>query len=243
MQKMEIENEKNNTQEQIPVPQTQQALTKLSASQLQYLSQILGIKINQDEISFFSSIEDLASFINTIKFPDKKKNETKDTLIEDLKSLKSEESLNKLKEEKNKKFSENVKSNGKTTLFHTAEKDELSPTMHAFYFCDKSKQILSDKDAAEFKNMNKCEVHVIDFVQSTIDQEDIYYANDDFTPSIKDILEFNKDRDNKHIFIILGASKVYDYVLDEGVELFNKILYSISKLENIGIILVDNYGM
>ena len=169
MQKMEIENEKNNTQEQIPVPQTQQALTKLSASQLQYLSQILGIKINQDEISFFSSIEDLASFINTIKFPDKKKNETKDTLIEDLKSLKSEESLNKLKEEKNKKFSENVKSNGKTTLFHTAEKDELSPTMHAFYFCDKSKQILSDKDAAEFKNMTFDPVYPRPFIKDNED--------------------------------------------------------------------------
>ena len=100
---------------------------------------------------------------------------------------------------------------------------------------------LLDDLIKEFKNMNNCEAHVIDFVQSTIDQEDIYYASDEFTPSIKDIIEFNKDRDNKHIFIVLGASKVYDYVLDEGVDLFNKILYNISKLENIGIILVDNY--
>ena len=169
MAKMEIENENNSAQEPIPNPQASSSLSTLSNSQLQYLSQILGIKINQDEISFFSSIEDLASFINTIKFPDKKKNETKDSLIDDLKSLKSEDSLNKFKEEKSKKFSEIVKSNGKTTTFHTAEKDELSPTMHAFYFCDKSKQILSDKDAAEFKNMTFDPVYPSNFLKDNED--------------------------------------------------------------------------
>ena len=53
-----------------------------------------------------------------------------------------------------KKFSDVVKLNGKTTIYNTAEKDDLSQTMHAFYFCDKSKQILSDKQAAEYKAMN-----------------------------------------------------------------------------------------
>ena len=43
------------------------------------------------------------------------------------------------------------KKNGKTIIYTTAEEDELSPTMKAFYFCDKSKQILSDKDSGEFK--------------------------------------------------------------------------------------------
>ena len=47
-----------------------------------------------------------------------------------------------------------VKLNGKTTIYHTAEKDELSQTMHAFYFCDKSKQIFSDKQTAEYKAMH-----------------------------------------------------------------------------------------
>lgn len=150
---MEIENEKNQPQEQIPNPQISSTLGASSNPQLKYLSQILGIKINPDELSFFSNIEELSSFINTLKFSDKKKNETKDSLIEDLKSLKQEDTLQKYKEEKTKKFSDCVKLNGKTTMYHTAEKDELSKTMHAFYFCDKSKQILPDKDAAEYKNM------------------------------------------------------------------------------------------
>ena len=150
---MEIENEKNPPQEQIHNPQISPSSESSSNPQLKYLSQILGIKINPDELSFFTNIEELSSFISTLKFSDKKKNETKDSLLEDLKSLKQEETLQKYKEEKSKKFSDCVKLNGKTAMFHTAEKDELSPTMHAFYFCDKSKQILPDKDAAEYKNM------------------------------------------------------------------------------------------
>ena len=166
---MEIEDEKNNSKENNQNTQESQNPGAFPNLNIQYLSQILGIKITQDELSFFNNIEDLTSFINSIKFPEKKKNETKDTLIEELKFLKSEETLQKYKEEKNKKFSEYVKLNGKTTVYLTAEKDELSPTMHAFYFCDKSKQILSDKDAAEFKNMNFDPVYPRPFLKDNED--------------------------------------------------------------------------
>ena len=166
---MEIEDEKNNSKENDTNPQESQNPGAIPNLNIQYLSQILGIKITQDELSFFNNIEDLTSFINSIKFPEKKKNETKDTLIEELKFLKSEETLQKYKEEKNKKFSEYLKLNGKTTVYLTAEKDELSPTMHAFYFCDKSKQILSDKDAAEFKNMNFDPVYPRPFLKDNED--------------------------------------------------------------------------
>ena len=166
---MEIENEKENTKDNNPNPQEAQNPGTIPNINVKYLSQILGTKITQDELSFFSNIDDLSSFINSIKFPDKKKNEAKDSLIEDLKFLKSEETLQKYKEEKSKKFSEYVKLNGKTTVYLTAEKDELSPTMHAFYFCDKSKQILSDKDAAEFKNMNFDPVYPRPFLKENED--------------------------------------------------------------------------
>ena len=166
---MEIENEKENTKENNPNPEDAQNQGTIQNLNIKYLSQILGTKITQDELSFFSNIDDLSSFINSIKFPDKKKNEAKDSLIEDLKFLKSEETLQKYKEEKSKKFSEYVKLNGKTTVYLTAEKDELSPTMHAFYFCDKSKQILSDKDAAEFKNMNFDPVYPRPFLKENED--------------------------------------------------------------------------
>ena len=166
---MEIENEKENSKDNNPNSEEAQNPGTIPNINVKFLSQILGTKITQDELSFFSNIDDLSSFINSIKFPDKKKNEAKDSLIEDLKFLKSEETLQKYKEEKSKKFSEYVKLNGKTTVYLTAEKDELSPTMHAFYFCDKSKQILSDKDAAEFKNMNFDPVYPRPFLKENED--------------------------------------------------------------------------
>ena len=120
---MEIENEKENSKDNNPNPEDAQNQGTIPNLNNKYLSQILGTKITQDELSFFSNIDDLSSFINSIKFPDKKKNEAKDSLIEDLKFLKSEETLQKYKEEKSKKFSEYVKLNGKTTVYLTAEKD------------------------------------------------------------------------------------------------------------------------
>lgn len=122
--------------------------------QLNYLSQVLGIKIKPEELNLFQDMNNLIQLINNIKFNDKKKNEVKDTITEDIRSLQNKESLQKLVEEKSKKFSDVVKHNGKITVYHTAEKDELSDTMHAFYFCDKSKQIFSDKQAAEYKAMH-----------------------------------------------------------------------------------------
>ena len=148
---MEVENEKEETHEINKNTSNSSSLQNLTDTQLKYLSQILGIKISHDEISLFANIEDLASFINSIKFPDKKKNETRDYLIEILHSFNSEESSKKISEEKSKNFNDCVKKNGKTIIYTTAEEDELSPTMKAFYFCDKSKQILSDKDSGEFK--------------------------------------------------------------------------------------------
>jgi hypothetical protein len=122
--------------------------------QLKCLSILLGIKIKPEELNLFKDMNELGLFINTIKFTDKKKNELRDIVSEEIKALENKESLKKLEEEKSKKFSDIVKLNGKTTVYHTAEKDELSQTMHAFYFCDKSKQIFSDKQTAEYKAMH-----------------------------------------------------------------------------------------
>ena len=125
-----------------------------SKNQINYINQLLGIKINQEDLKLFKDLEDLSLFINTIKFTDKKKNEIKDKISEEIKAIENKESLQKLSEDKNKKFTDNLKLKAKTIFFHTAENDELSETMHAFYFCDKSKQIFSDKQEAEFKTMN-----------------------------------------------------------------------------------------
>lgn len=122
--------------------------------QLKYLNQLLGLKIIEEDINLFQDLGEISLLINSIKFADKKKNEVKDTISEEIKNIQNKENFQKLNEEKNKKFSDLVKLNGKTIVYHTAEKDELSETMHAFYFCDKSKQIFSDKQAAEYRAMH-----------------------------------------------------------------------------------------
>lgn len=145
-----IENEGN----QNPFPQEQE---DNSLDQLNYLSLVLGLKINPEEFKIFQDTNELIKLINTdIEFKDKKKNEIKDTITEDISKIQKTEntSTKKLIEEKSKKFSDIMKHSGKTITYHTAEKDELSETMHAFYFCDKSKQIFSDKQAAEYRAMH-----------------------------------------------------------------------------------------
>ena len=125
--------------------------TEIEDEQLKYLRELLGLKIKGEDLNLFQDMNDLSLFINTLKFADKKKNEIKEKISEDIKKIQNKETFQKLSEDKNRKFSDVVKLNGKTTIYHTAEKDELSQTMHAFYFCDKSKQIFSDKQTAEYK--------------------------------------------------------------------------------------------
>ena len=128
--------------------------TEIEDEQLKYLRELLGLKIKGEDLNLFQDMNDLSLFINTLKFADKKKNEIKEKISEDIKKIQNKETFQKLSEDKNRKFSDVVKLNGKTTLYHTAEKDELSQTMHAFYFCDNSKQIFSDKQTAEYKAMH-----------------------------------------------------------------------------------------
>jgi len=127
---------------------------EITKEEMKYLTQLLGIQIKPEELQLFKDMNNTNNLINSIKFSDKKKNEIRDSISNEIKNIQNKESLEKMSEEKTKKFSEIMKLNGKTTVYHTAEKDELSETMHAFYFCDKTKQIFSDKQAAEYKAMH-----------------------------------------------------------------------------------------
>ncbi len=48
----------------------------------------------------------------------------------------------------------NMKLDNKTRYLNLVTNDNLSPTMYAYYFCEKPRQILSDKEAAAMKAMN-----------------------------------------------------------------------------------------
>ena len=145
---MEIEAEISNEAKK----QSSQQETNNTQLKNDYLSQLLGIKLTESDLKLLSDLNDFSQYLNNnLKFNDKKKNEIKDNLIEDLKKSEKQKSIEEYKEEKSKKFSENLKLNGKTIIYLTAEKDELSKTMRAFYFSDKSKQVFSDKQSAEYK--------------------------------------------------------------------------------------------
>ena len=184
---------------------------------ISYLSQLLGIKVKPDELQFLQDFNDFNLLINSIKFSDKKKNEFRDSISNEIKNIQNDESLQKMEEEKSKKFCEIVKLNGKTTIYHTAENDELSQTMHAFYFCDKTKQVFSDKQEAEYKAMHldaayelpiprgfaiKEEDNLSNYsnLKSFNNQNDNFYNNDTKLIKKKRKMSNNKSKSNKKRF-------------------------------------------
>ena len=58
------------------------------------------------------------------------------------------------RQNKEKMLYSNIKLDNKTRYLNTVSNDNLSPTMYAYYFCQKNRQILSDKEAAALKAMN-----------------------------------------------------------------------------------------
>lgn len=66
------------------------------------------------------------------------------------------------KNNKDKIFMSYIKHDIKTKTYNTVKDDNLTPTLYAFYNCDKSRQVLSDKEAAVVKGMrieNKIEMN------------------------------------------------------------------------------------
>ena len=123
-----------------------------------YIDNILGIKsTNPNYQNYFSSYLNLISILKEIKFKEKnnKKSEKdiKQETIEQIENL-SKNSAKQIKSEKEKNFNSFTSTKNKTKYFHTAEQDEISPTLYAFYFCEKSKQILTDHQAAALKDAN-----------------------------------------------------------------------------------------
>jgi hypothetical protein len=58
------------------------------------------------------------------------------------------------KQNREKILYSNFKMDNKTRFSNPVLNDNLTPTIHAFYYCEKSRQILSDNEAAALKVMN-----------------------------------------------------------------------------------------
>lgn len=112
------------------------------------LESLLGISI--EEVN-----EDLISMLQEINFNDQKRNDVIKYYIEEVKlALNSpEDAILKYKNQLETNYFANVKLDNKTRYYNTAVNDDLSPTMYAFYFCDKTNPVLSDRVAAEMEAM------------------------------------------------------------------------------------------
>jgi hypothetical protein len=101
------------------------------------------------------SNEEILKILTEMSSKSKKKDEIEllRTYIDEISFL-NNDNYEIYQQNKNKIFSSYIKVDNKTRYSNTVISDSLSPTMEAFYFCDKSKQILSDKEAAAIKVMN-----------------------------------------------------------------------------------------
>lgn len=88
-----------------------------------------------------------------IKEHERKNGDILKKYLEDIKFLNNDNS-EIYKQNREKTFYSYLKLDNKTRGFNTVINDNLTPTMHAYYFCDKSRQILTDKEAAAIKAIN-----------------------------------------------------------------------------------------
>lgn len=70
--------------------------------------------------------------------------------IDEIKII-SSDNANSHTQNREKQFYSYLKLDNRTRYFNTALNDNMTQTMYAFYFCDKSRQVLSDKEASAMK--------------------------------------------------------------------------------------------
>lgn len=108
--------------------------------------------------------------------------------MDDIKLLtKSPENLTVFKNNKEKVYLTYIKPDVKTKTYNTVKDDNLSPTLYAYYNCEKNRQILSDKDAATMRVMR---------IDNNIDLTD---ENIGFNPPIKGKKEREGAKDNDNV--------------------------------------------
>ncbi len=93
-----------------------------------------------------------------------------------------------------------------------------------------------------FTSLPNLKICIIDF-SDTLSELDgnIEYHNDEFTATINNIAENEKQEKRKIFYFIVGIGYLYDKVLEEGIEKLSSIFIEQDKLINSHFILIDNY--
>ena len=85
-------------------------------------------------------------------------------------------------------------------------------------------------------------LRIIDFANSLNNIGNVEYYNGDFTNTIKSIIAEEKSAISTTVYMLIGTSYIKDKVLDEGVEMFEKIFSNLDQYKNSYFILIDNYS-
>ena len=83
-------------------------------------------------------------------------------------------------------------------------------------------------------------IDLADCVDDPSEFED--YANGEFTNSIKKITINEKSEKKQMIYVIIGIGRIYDKVLDEGIEYLFKIFNNVEAYKKSSFIIIDNYS-
>lgn len=144
-----------------------------------FLEKMIGLKLRKE-----FPLEELQSLINEIQFKDKKRLDITKNLSKTIEAITSS-SIQSLKENQDSKFFKVLKLENRTRYYNTAEKDEISPTMYAYYFCDKSKQNLSDKEAAAMKSIHIEPNYDIPIEQKKKDDDELSTISNPFNSEMR----------------------------------------------------------
>ena len=85
---------------------------------------------------------------------------------------------------------------------------------------------------------------IIDFADAIDDPSEFEdYANGEFTDAINKIEENENTETKQMIYVLIGIGRVYDKVLDEGIEKLFNILNNVNEYPKSSFIVIDNYSV
>ena len=85
---------------------------------------------------------------------------------------------------------------------------------------------------------------IFDFADAIDDPSEFeYYYNDNFTENINQIIESEKTETKQMIYVFIGIGRIYDKVLDAGIETCFKIFNNYEKFQKSSFIILDNYSI
>ena len=92
--------------------------------------------------------------------------------------------------------------------------------------------------------LQNTKLKVFDFADAIDDSSEFEdYYNDGFTEAITNIINNEKTETKRMIYVFIGIGRIYDKVLDEGIEKLFKIFSESQNFKKSNFIIIDNYSV